>query len=168
MIHKGSHGHDIVPCTPDLGEAEIKMLGRPAAILRMRNGLLELDYDYIIIDTPPHLTYCTQAALYASDLVLSPVAPWRWIIQGMQLLTKEINAVGETLGKAPKHVAVPYMVSKADEDVIDKFLDQLKIPKTKTKIPRKSELRSKTDKGMLLKPGSSSALLFDALAKEIM
>jgi chromosome partitioning protein len=165
VIHIAPNGQHVIPATLALHRVGVEQVGNPASLLQARTKLKKLDYDFVILDTPPSLTYELRVGLFAADLVLTPVSPSRWIVHGLTLLAEELQQVGETIGKVPQHLMVPYMITASDEIVIDKL--QIK-PKTKTKIPRKAELRTKTEKGLLLKPKTKTAELFEQLAKEVM
>lgn len=155
---------DIIPCTVNLHSIGIEHSSDPGSLLRFKPKLKRLDYDFIIIDTPPSLTYELRIGLYSSDLILSPISPNRWIKQGIDLLRTEINKVYETTNKNPDIMAVPCIVSKSDLDKL-KYLN--KEIQSKTQIFKSGSVRLKAEKGLPLAPTSKPALEFISLAKEI-
>jgi chromosome partitioning protein len=64
----------IVPADGRLQQADVEMAARPGREFRLARALAGLEYDYIIIDTPPALGVLTQNALAASNDVLVPIA----------------------------------------------------------------------------------------------
>lgn len=49
------------------------------------------DYDYCIIDNPPAILMCTINALCASDEVIVPVMLDNWALDGVEVITKQIE-----------------------------------------------------------------------------
>lgn len=76
-------GMDLIPGSPSLFSAEFVIPHEVAKNPKfafwdiLRSGLKELtgDYDVILIDTPPSLSYLTINALYAGDGMLMPLPP---------------------------------------------------------------------------------------------
>lgn len=52
--------------------------------------------DYVIIDTAPGVTHLSVAALKAADVVISPVIPAGWSIEGVEEVRKTIGMVRES------------------------------------------------------------------------
>ncbi len=74
---KIQHGFDVIPSDPLLSEDEeggLFKLAQNAAAHRLRQILepLRQQYDYILIDAPPGLTFFPRQALCAADVVLMP------------------------------------------------------------------------------------------------
>ena len=51
------------------------------------------DYDYCIIDNPPAILMCTINALCASDEVIIPVTLDNWALDGVEVITRQIEAL---------------------------------------------------------------------------
>lgn len=75
---------DIIPSASELFNAEFMLPARAAGSDEgvrfeqvLHNGIVQLkdDYDYIIIDTAPTLSYLTINAIFAADGVIVPVVP---------------------------------------------------------------------------------------------
>jgi chromosome partitioning protein len=62
-------------------------------VLRERLNAVRRDYDYILIDCPPHLGMMTLNALAASDGVLIPVQTEMLALMGVPLLLDTISKV---------------------------------------------------------------------------
>ena len=82
-VHHSAHGIDIIPATPELHSVGIELASDPGALLRFPVDLRQLDYDFIVIDSPPALVIELRAALYAANLVLVPIAFSRWTIPAL-------------------------------------------------------------------------------------
>jgi chromosome partitioning protein len=68
------HGIDVLPATRELGAVELALVGEVGREGFLRDAVDSLDYDLIVIDTPPNLGLLTVNALVAADLVLAPVS----------------------------------------------------------------------------------------------
>jgi chromosome partitioning protein len=88
-------GLTLLPATLDLAAAEWELnsaIGREL-LLRQALAARPLDFDYILIDTPPSFTLLTQNALAAADWVLVPVAAEVYPLKGLEHLEKTIASV---------------------------------------------------------------------------
>ena len=85
---------DILAGDKALSDIE-KYLKGVAGYFRLKNRLNELApmYDYIIIDTNPHILLLLQNALIASDGVIIPVACGRYEVSGMVDFAQTIEEV---------------------------------------------------------------------------
>jgi chromosome partitioning protein len=158
-------GLDVIPCTLSLCRVGIELATNPLSMLRFGANLRKLDYDVILIDTPPSPGYELRAALHASDLVLSPVGLSRWSVQALDILRGELLDVQADLGRAPDLLAIAGMVTPIEEQSlrISSLADQL----TYTSIHRSAAIRKAAATGSVLKSGSRASLEFESLAKEV-
>jgi len=62
---------------------------------RLKEILNPLDYDTIIIDTPPSLCWLTESALIASNYSLICATPEFYSIKGLQRLSQFIESIGQ-------------------------------------------------------------------------
>ncbi|MBP9841396.1 MAG: ParA family protein [Simkaniaceae bacterium] len=60
---------------------------------RLRDIVNELDYDYVIIDTPPSLCWLTESALIAANETLVCATPEFYSIKGLQRLSYFIDNI---------------------------------------------------------------------------
>jgi len=109
---------DIVAATPQLSKIGYELARDPGVAMRLRGALKTLDYDYVIIDTPPSLSLELTIGLYTADMVLVPVSASRWTVQGFQIIADEVLAVSDAIGKAPEIMVVPSMVTTKEADAI--------------------------------------------------
>ncbi len=158
-------GVDIIPCTLSLHGVGNEPRTNPASMHHFSKDLRNLDYDVIIIDTPPSPGYALRAALHASDLVLSPVGVSRWTMQALDILNGELLDVKNAMGYAPGLLAVPGMVTESEDEILrlSSFGDQL----TYATIYHSDEIHKAATSGGVLKKGSKAGLDFENLAKEV-
>lgn len=164
-VHKTESGIDVMPATITLGRIGSEMSRDPGALLRFGSSLKRLRYDVVVIDTPPSLSFELTAALYAADVVLSPVTFSRWTVQGFLMLKEEIENVRRTLGKAPALFAVPAVVTSMQEEKLRASLNGYL---SQTAVHRASAVKTACDTGRPLKENSKSFKEFTDLAREIL
>lgn len=85
----------IIPSGMDLAGVEIELARRDDHITRLKDVLQQvhsLDYDYVIIDTPPSLGVLMTSALAASDEVIIPLQ-CEWF--GLEGLAKIMHVIEE-------------------------------------------------------------------------
>ena len=87
-----TEGGDIIPASPSLAVADTTIDGTGKEY-RLKEALEGLDYDYIIIDTPPALGVLTVNALTASTSAIIPAQAEVHSIQGIGLLYEVVRAV---------------------------------------------------------------------------
>lgn len=155
----------IIPATPSLAQVGYELATNPGAVLLFRKKLRELeDYDYILLDTPPALTIELSAGLYAADMVLVPITAHRWMVQGYQIIEAEVVKIGDVLGKAPRMLAVPSMVS----DKLAETLREIDIwQATRTVINRDPSIAAAASEGRPLREDTIAARAFATLAGEV-
>jgi len=87
----------IAPTTPDLADAEAEIAASEGArkFLMLRNAVKEVcdNYDYVIIDSPPSLSYLTVNGMLAADYVLIPVQTEFYALEGVAQLLKTMADV---------------------------------------------------------------------------
>lgn len=62
---------------------------------RLRDILAPLDYDFIIIDTPPSLCWLTESALIAAQHTLVCSTPEFYSIKGLERLSQFVESIGQ-------------------------------------------------------------------------
>ena len=154
---------DIIPATPSLATIGIELANNPMRILALRAGLRKLDYDYILIDTPPALTIELTAGLYAADVVLVPVSASRWTVQGYQVIEGEVARVEDAGLPIPRMLALPSMVTEVQARVLQ---DSSHWTATRTAIYRDAPIQAAASEGRALREGTRAARWFDELAQE--
>ena len=163
VIH-GTDLGDIIPATPELATVGLELSRDPAAVLRLRSALRRLDYDVIVIDTPPALTLELTAGLYAADMVLVPVSASRWTVQGYQIIEAEIARMEDSGIPLPRVLAVPSMVSKVEAEALQaaEFWQACSVA-----IGRDPSIRAEAPEGRELRTGTQARYAFMELAGEV-
>lgn len=62
---------------------------------KLRDSLLPLAYDFIIIDTPPSLCWLTESALIAASQALVCVTPEFYSVKGLERLGQFMGSIGQ-------------------------------------------------------------------------
>ncbi|WP_431857788.1 AAA family ATPase [Azospirillum sp.] len=90
-------GLDLVPSSIRLSKTEAELMSRPASnfILKKLMMAVRSDYDFVFIDTPPHLSQMTLNALTAADTVLIPCQTEVLAVAGVEYLLDTINEIRE-------------------------------------------------------------------------
>jgi chromosome partitioning protein len=90
---------DVAPATPDLAGAEIELVNTMAREKRLKAALevVQEEYDYIIIDSPPSLGLSTVNVLTAANSVLIPVQCEYYALEGLAELLNTIHLVQKNL-----------------------------------------------------------------------
>jgi len=163
-VHRSPLGVDVLPATPQLHRVGVELAGDPGAVLRFGAALRRMDYDVVVIDTPPALVMELRAALYAAELVLVPIAFTRWTIAGYQLLRGELEKVAETTGALPSLQVVPSCVTEREAEKL-RGIDTWK--STTSAILRSAAIKAAGTSGRELKTDSRSWAAFRDLAREV-
>ncbi len=62
---------------------------------KLREVLKDQNYDYVIIDTPPSLSWLTESALIAADYTLVCATPEFYSVKGLERLSQFIEQIGQ-------------------------------------------------------------------------
>lgn len=95
-IHNVAEGLDLIDANMTLLEADNELrssMDRQDNRMALYLEKKAADYDYCIIDNPPALLMCTINALCASDEVIVPVMLDNWALDGVEVITKQIEAL---------------------------------------------------------------------------
>ncbi len=163
VIYNHEFTLSILPATPGLAVINIAMANDPGGVLRFQTKLRRMDFDYIVIDTPPFLTFELNCALYAADLVLSPISFHRWMLQGYNLLNSQIEKVEETIGKKLELLGLPSIVTKREAETVQK----LPLPMTRTVVYKSAAIKRASGEGERLRESTKAWEYFFALAEEL-
>jgi len=157
---------DLIPATVSILDVAEEVSSKSVGALTIiKRELKKLDYDYVIIDTPPrNNSYELKSAIYAADIVLSPVSLSRWTIQGLDFLEADIHEVFLKTKFEPTFKLVPTKVTKAE---IKKILGLHDLPMTKQHISRAAPLKTSVNNRIPIKKESKSWIEFLSLTKEL-
>lgn len=107
-------GMDIAPGCIRLSELENDFRDRKSkgnVLLQALKGLRG-QYDFIILDCPPHLGILLINALVAADLLIIPIQTDFMALHGLKLLFDTLRTLNKVLPKPVQYRAVPTMFDK--------------------------------------------------------
>ncbi len=87
----------VVPGDPRLQNIDIELAAKPAREWKLSRAMRQVDFEYVIIDTPPSLGLLTQNALAAAQHVIIPVSLSEFSLIGMDKLLATIDEIGDEL-----------------------------------------------------------------------
>lgn len=138
------NGLDCIPSSPDLIGIDGVFKGKKEWEYSLKNILKGLQYDWIIIDTPPSLGTLTVISLVAADNIIIPVQAEYYALEGLAQLLETVKYIQGTLNT--KLGILGILVTMYDkrvrlsqevyEDIYRHFKDKV----FKTVIPRNIKL----------------------------
>ena len=92
-------GLDVLPTNIELTGAELELVAVMARETRLRAAIARarLDYDVVLIDSPPSLGLLTINALTAADTVLVPLQCEYYALEGLSSLLNTVELVRQSL-----------------------------------------------------------------------
>lgn len=82
----------------DLNDIESDSRAKEDILLKVFKQII-VDYDYIVLDTPPAINKITKAALTAADDIIVPIQAAPFSRQGLHKLFKAVNTVNPKINK---------------------------------------------------------------------
>lgn len=164
-IRETSFGVKIIPATPLLAKINAELSNDPSAMLRFRNDLKSLKFDFILIDSPPALTFEFYCSIFVAEMVLCPVSFTRWTVQGLELLISESVRISKGAGSIKRILSIPSRVTKKEAEKI-RLIEKVEF--TKAFIQELSEVRTACSEGKKLSDNEPSWQQFLDLGKEIL
>jgi chromosome partitioning protein len=88
-------GYALLPSSPDLTAAEVRLLQEIGRELKLRQALESVSdmYDYLLIDCPPSINMLTLNALTAAQGVLIPIQCEYYALEGLSSLLETIRQI---------------------------------------------------------------------------
>ncbi|MGQ9555909.1 MAG: ParA family protein [Anaerolineae bacterium] len=175
--HPNGNAFDLVPSSLELSEADLALA---AAVNRERRLAIVLsplkDYDYIVIDCPPHLGLLTLNALTAADSVILPLESaflaskgmnqlFRIILQVKQTLNHRLNVLGILITRVDQRTTHSRTIASEARTALEK-----RVRVFKTEIPANVDLADASAAGVSVlrySPNSRGAAAYRQLAREI-
>lgn len=171
-------GLHILPSDSSLAVADIKLAQIQAKEFALRTKLVEINYDYIIIDTSPTFGTLLTNAILAADHIVLPVGLDFFNLAGMQSFVDTINRTNKKVGQLVNHRAeilgVLFTFFKMSTNHSKKIFDAInelfgeKV--FKTKIPENVRLKESQEAAKAIfdfAPNCSSAIAYRDLTKEL-
>jgi chromosome partitioning protein len=168
----------LLPSSPSLAGAEVELvneLGRESKLKNMLDPVKD-HYDYILIDCPPSLGLLTiNGFIAARNGIIIPVQCEYLALEGISQLIRTVQRVRTALFPGLKIRGVvmtmfdarTHLSADVVEEVKKYFTDEI----FKTVIPRSIRLAEAPSYGLPISayaPGSSGALAYESLAREVL
>ena len=153
----------VIGSTPDLMTFSDRLARDPAALMRFSARLRKMDFEAVVIDTPPALGPLLTAGLLAADLVLAPVSPHRWIMQAFAMLGREIAGIAEMKGRSPESLSLFSMVGAAELERLQK----MGLAACKVAVMKSEPIRKAVDRGTPLRASTKNFETFLNLSHEV-
>ncbi len=168
---------DVIPCNINLTGAEIELVGVMSRETRLKKAIsvIQNNYDYIFIDSPPSLGLLTLNALVACESIIIPIQCEFYALEGVTQLLKTINLVRDGLNPSLRIEGV--LLTMADfrtnltNEVINEIKSFFKEKVFDTVIPRNIKLSEAPSYGKpisLYDNSSIGAKKYNELAEEFL
>jgi len=165
----------IAPASIRLSELEIDLRERKnkGGILADALKIVQDDYDYVLMDCPPHVGILLVNALVACDLLIIPIQTDFLALYGLKLLFDTMRTLNKVLPAPVRYMALPTMYDKrtrACTRVLEMLQEKMGTAMFNTIIGVDTRLREASAQGCVvydLDPQSRGALAYTALAQEL-
>jgi chromosome partitioning protein len=165
----------IAPASIRLSELEIDLRDRTnkGSILAESLKFVQDEYDYVLMDCPPHVGILLVNALVACDLLIIPIQTDFLALYGLKLLFDTMRTLNKVLSRPLRYMALPTMYDKrtrACTRVLELLQEKMGSAMFNTIIGVDTRLREASAQGCViydLDPQSRGALAYTALAQEI-
>lgn len=143
---------DLAPTTQQLANSEVEMAkGKKLGQLRTAIASVKDQYDYVLIDLPPSLTYLTTNGMIAAEYLLLPVQTEFYALQGVAQLLEFMSAVKKVNPKLKILGVVATMFDKRTSlsgQVLTEIKKYFKNMTFETTIPRNIRLAEAPSHGV--------------------
>ena len=164
---------DILPATDSLIGSDGEFTGK---LELLKDALAQVNYDHVIIDTPPALCAITLLAIVASSDLIIPLEPCLYSIQGFEQLYYYLNRIKDHTGYSPKIDGLLFtrydprmIVPRQMREALTERAAELGVDVFKTTIKTAAAVRKAQAKGagiLELYPDSQAAEDYKAFTKE--
>jgi chromosome partitioning protein len=172
VITTTAFGMPVLPSHPDLAGTEAGMKATQIGMLRGLLEPLEMDFDVIVIDTPPSESYLTVNALAAADEVIIPLQAHYLAMQGLaQALTQVeqvqhgLNPMLRVAGILPVMVNARTRISRLVLDEVARSYPALLFPISIDFSIRHVEASLAGEPIVVLDPSHQGAIAYQQLAE---
>ncbi len=167
---------DLAPTTPQLANAEVEIAKMDKKFTFLRDGIkaVSKNYDYIIIDSPPSLSFLTVNAMVSANYLLLPVQTEFYALEGVVQLLESMKLVKKAMNPNLKLVGVVATMydkrTSLSAQVLDEIKKYFKGVVFETKIPRNVRVAEAPSHGVPVgayDKFSRGAKAYKELAKEL-
>lgn len=166
----------VAPATMNLAGAEIDLIEKknPANALKKHMSKITDNYDFIIIDCPPSLSFLTVNALTAAASVLIPIQCEFYALEGVSQLLATVDRIRQSTNPdlAVEGIVMTMTDSRTNlsNDVVAQVREHFPDLVYKTMIPRSVRLGEAPSYGQPITaydPHGKAAEAYRALAREV-
>ncbi len=159
-----------------LSELELDLQERKAKgmVLKQALSIVEHNYDFILLDCPPHVGIILVNALVASHILIIPIQTDFLALHGLKLLFDTIRTLNKVLPEPIRYRALPTMYDKrarACNRVLELLRRKMGAAMFTTVIGVDTRFREASALGVSIydiAPESRGALAYDALSEEVL
>ena len=171
-----SAGFDLLPANSDLTAAEVELIPVKRKEFRLKQALnlVQDDYDYVLIDSPPSLNMLTVNALVAATGVIIPMQCEYYALEGISALMGTIEKIRTALNPGLQVEGILRTMydprNGLTRDVSSQLLEYFGDKVYRTVIPRNVRLAEAPSHGLpalLYDKNSRGAVSYLALAGEV-
>lgn len=174
--HYESQNFDIVPAGTRLAELDVDLKNRQGkgAILQKALEHVRDDYDYILLDCPPHVGILLVNALVSADLLIVPIQTDFLALHGLKLLFDTVRVLNKALPRPLEYRVLPTLYdarAKACAKVLELVTEKMKHNMFKTVIGMDTRFRDASAQGRVIydiAPKSRGSLQYEDLAREVL
>jgi chromosome partitioning protein len=167
---------DVVTANIRLAELEVDLRNRKGkgAILQQTLEHVRYEYDFIVLDCPPHVGILLVNALVASDLLVIPIQTDFLALHGLKLLFDTIKVLNKVLPRPICYRVLPTLYdrrARACARVMDLLALKMKDSMFNTVIGMDTRFREASAQGRVIyeiSPESRGAREYEDLATEIL
>jgi chromosome partitioning protein len=167
---------NVTPAGIQLSDLEMDLKDRvgKGAILKEALTLILPEYDYVVLDCPPHLGILLVNALVASDLLIVPIQTDFLALHGLKLLVDTVRLLNKALPQPLDYMALPTMYdarTNACERVLQLLHTKMDERVFKSVIGLDTKFREASAQGTVihaLDQDSRGAQAYNQLAEEIL
>jgi chromosome partitioning protein len=174
VLKTGLKNLDLIPADTWLERVEVTgpLASDRYSHERLKRVISPLNYDVIIVDTPPSLCWLTESALIAADYSLICATPEFYSIKGLERLSEFITSIGERHPIEVLGVAVSFWNNRGKNNLAFMEVVEEAFPEKlfKSKIRRDIQISEASLIGkpvFLTQPKSRGAIDYRALTKEL-
>ena len=91
----------VIPGHHNMKRAEIEIMPQMdsyRALQRLMEEVQKLKFDFVLIDTPPEIQFLKQMAALASDMIIIPVLPSEYALDGIEAMVIDLAKVTKMRG----------------------------------------------------------------------
>ncbi len=159
-----------------LSELELDLQERKGKgmVLTQALRLVLAEYDFVLLDCPPHVGILLVNALVAAHLVIIPIQTDFFALHGLKLLFDTVRTLNKVLPEPIRYRALPTMYdrrARACNRVLELLQRKMGGAMFETVIGMDTHFREASALGTSiydLAPGSRGAMAYDTLSKEVL